>query len=81
MNEDEIDANNLLDKWFASEAWNNICSDADQDDHDSIELMEQINEQLQSLIFHLNNKSGTRRVEYELKYFAKLCAEFDVPLF
>jgi len=81
MNEDNIDANDLLDRWFNSDAWNTICKDADGDDADSLEILEQVNEQLQSLIFHVRNNSGNARVEYELRYFAELCEMFEVPLF
>lgn len=81
MNHDNIDASDLLDRWFNSNVWRTICDEAEQDDPDSLELMEQVNEQLQSLIFHINNKSGQPRIEYEISYFANLCEMFEVPIF
>jgi len=69
----------ILDKWFDSEAWKKICTNASAfDDKDSIELMEEVNEQLRSVIFHLKNESGGDRLYYELMYFEKLCKEHNV---
>ena len=69
----------ILDRWFESEAWKNICTNANAfDDKDSIVLMEEVNDQLGSVIFHLKNDSGGDRLFYELKYFEELCKEFNV---
>ena len=68
----------ILDRWFTSEAWSTITTDADQGCPDSLQLMEQVNEQLNSVIFHLKNDSGADRLVYELRYFEDLCDDFDV---
>jgi hypothetical protein len=68
----------LLDRWFASDTWEQICNDADSGDQDSIELMEQVSWHLTSLSFHLQNDSGQDRVLYEMQYFAQLCDDFEV---
>ena len=81
MNEDNIEANEILERWFRSPVWNQICKDADNDDQDSIDLMDDINEHLRSLIFHLYNDSGHNRIVYEMKYFQQLCFDFDVNQF
>lgn len=67
-----------MDVWFASDAWADIVVDADRGCEDSLELMEEVNGQLNSLIFHLKNNPDSIRIMYEMKYFAKLCDEFDV---
>lgn len=77
MSEDNW-ANQILDRWFASDAWEEISADAFEGDKDSIELMEEVNEQLGSLIFHLENQTGPERLAYELEYFVKLCDDFGV---
>jgi len=69
----------IVDRWFGSDVWKNICNHADQGDADSIEMMEHICLQLSSLIFHASNRSAHSRIEYELDYFTKLCDEFDIP--
>lgn len=51
---------------------------ADQGCDDSVALMEQVNDHLGSLIFHLQNESGEIRVKYEIDYFSKLCDDFGV---
>ena len=81
MNEENIEAHEILEHWFQSLAWKQICLDADNDDQDSIQLMEDINEHLRNLLFHLSNKSGQKRIEYEMKYFQQLCFDFDVERF
>lgn len=68
----------IIDRWFGSDAWATICTDASDDCQDSVELMEEISENLNSLIFHLNNDSGDRRVAYELRKFQQLIADFEV---
>lgn len=77
---DEIQAMEVIDKWFSSNVWCKVCEDADTGDEDSIELMERVNDQLQSLVFHLNNNSGDDRIRYEVQPFVQLCEDFDVPL-
>ena len=80
MNEGEYETGEeIIDRWFGSNAWKGICSEADRGDADSLELMEHISLQLSSLIFHADNRSDTSRIEYELRYFTKLCEDFDVP--
>lgn len=68
----------LLDQWFASDAWKSIVQWADDGDEDSTELMERVNDQLASLIFHLENESDPQRIKYEINYFKKLMKDFDV---
>ena len=73
MHPDEI-----LDRWFESEAWEQIQSDGRSGCKDSLELMEQVNDQLGSLIFHLSNESNAEKILYELNYFHNLCEDFGV---
>lgn len=68
----------ILDKWFGSDAWEQIMNDAGDGDADSIELMEQVNDQLCNLIFHLHNDSNHNKIMYEVSYFERLCDDFDV---
>lgn len=77
-NDSKEDASTLLEKWFSSASWEEICTDAETGDKDSISLMEDVNSQLTSLIFHLHNNSGENRIQYELNYFTTLCADFDI---
>ena len=69
----------VIDRWFTSDLWKEICRNADDGDEDSQELMEQVNMQLSSLIFHAANNSTVTRIEYELKYFIRLCDDFNIP--
>lgn len=77
MDNDGLQANHLLERWFSSDVWTNIC---ESEDDDSIELMEQISGHLGSLVWHIQNDSGEKRVQYELNYFINLCEQFDIPL-
>ena len=77
MDEGEYAAE-LLERWFSSDVWEEICNDADAGDQDSVELMEHVSWHLTSLSFHLQNDSGPDRVSYEMKFFVQLCDEFGV---
>ena len=44
----------------------------------AISLMEDISDQLASLIFHLKNDSSEDRIAYEMNFFQALCDDFDV---
>lgn len=68
----------LLDRWFGSDVWTDITQDADDGCADSLELMQEVSDQLCSLTFHLKNNSDDDRVAYELKYFERLCDDFEV---
>ena len=68
----------VLDRWFSSDAWEGISQDANSGCEDSLVLMELVYEQLGSLIFHLTNESGDKRIEYEIKFFVDLCNDFGV---
>jgi hypothetical protein len=68
----------LLDRWFNSAAWAQIQDESHQGCQESLKLMENINEQLGSLIFHLQKDPTGDRILYELKYFAELCDDFNV---
>ena len=68
----------LLNRWFGSPAWSGICEEAEAGDGDSLQLMEEVSDQLASLIFHLHNDSDAPRIQYELKYFTTLCDDFGV---
>lgn len=72
------DGAELIDRWFSSPQWKQILSDADEGDEDSLQLMEQVNNQLTSMLFHMRNDSGDTRVMYEFSYFTRLCEDFDV---
>ena len=67
-----------MDKWFSSDVWAQIVIDANGGCEDSLELMEQVNSQLSSLIFHLKNNPHSDRILYEMRYFSTLCDDFDV---
>ena len=75
---EEVPANDILDRWFASDTWKQICKDGENGCDDSIQLMEQVNNQLTSLIFHLKNDSNSNRVKYEISWFVDLCDDFGV---
>lgn len=76
--EHNLPAVEIIDMWFNSGAWKQICKEADDEDQDSVDLMDEINENLRSLLFHLSNGSGNNRIDYEMKYFQQLCYDFDV---
>jgi hypothetical protein len=71
-------ANDLLDKWFSSDAWATILTTGELGDMSSINLMSEVSDQMCSLVFHLRNKSPDYRIQYELKYFTDLCELFGV---
>ena len=71
-------ADQLLDRWFNSEQWHDVMSQANGGCEESIHLMELINGQLQSIIFHVKNKSPVDRLQYDLAFFMELCDEFEV---
>ena len=72
------DGFDIIDKWFDSDVWYNIITEADNDCPDSLELMEIVSTDLSSLIFHMQNNSGHERVQYELRKFQKLIKDFEV---
>jgi hypothetical protein len=76
--DDDIEADELLDKWFQSDVWKQITQSAENGDSDSLELMEQVNEQLGNLIFHLKNQSPTNKIVTELLFFEQLCNDFEI---
>lgn len=67
-----------IDRWFNSDCWAEVLDDADRGCPDSIELMEEVSDQLCSLTWHLKNCSNQDRVDYELNYFTQLCDDFEV---
>lgn len=77
-NNSDDDEHALLNRWFGSPAWSGICDNAESGDTDSLQLMEEVSDQLVSLIFHLNNGSDEPRIQYELNYFSTLCEDFGV---
>ena len=68
----------ILDTWFNSEEWATVCEHGETGDQDSLELMEQVSNQLASLTWHLQKGSGDTRVNYEINYFKQLCRDFNV---
>lgn len=76
--DDSVSGHDVLRKWFSSDVWENIC---ETDDESCVELMERVSDHLGSLIFHVQNKSGEERIQYELRFFTDLCQQFDVELF
>jgi hypothetical protein len=77
-NDDNNEFHGVLDTWFNSDEWANVCEHGENGDRDSLELMELVSDQLASLTFHLNNGSGDTRVSYEIEYFKQLCRDFNV---
>lgn len=76
----DIQPDELLDKWFTSDVWKQITEDGSSGCEESILLMEQVNDQLNNLIFHLSNDSNVERIQYELSYFVDLCDDFDIEI-
>ena len=76
--DDLVPGYSILEKWFGSDTWDIICNDAEQGDEDSLELMDNVADDLTSLVFHANNKSPHTRIEYELNKFQKLIEDFDI---
>ena len=74
---DFITGQEILDKWFSTQSWMMIQDEAETGDEDSMKLVDEINEHLLSLIFHLENNSGQERVQYELNYFVELYKAFE----
>jgi hypothetical protein len=72
-----ISGHDVLDIWFTSKSWTMISDAADSGDESSAQLVDEINEHLLSLIFHLENNSGLDRVQYELNYFVELYNAFE----
>jgi len=68
----------VINRWFGSECWAEIVSDAEGGCIDSIDLMEEVSDQLCSLTWHLKNTSSDDRIIYELRYFSQLCDDFEV---
>ena len=66
-----------IDKWLDGDVWLQICTDAEAGDEDSIECMDQLNDKLASLTFHLSNDSGMMRVAYELNNILKFINDFE----
>ena len=77
-NPENMDGVEVMDRWFASDQWQQVLQQADDGCQDSVDLMETINGHLTSLIFHMRNGSGPVRVMYELNYFNQLCDDFNV---
>ena len=74
----EGSAHHLLERFFASDIWQQISTQASLGDDDSLDLMNQISDQLASLTWHIQNDPDSNRVQYELKYFKELCEDFDI---
>lgn len=75
---EDYEPEEILDLWFESSAWEQITKDSMSGCKDSTKLMERVNDQLGSLIFHLSNESNAEKIVYELNYFVNLCNDFDV---
>ena len=75
---EETPALATLDRWFSSSVWQAIITMADLEDEASVYLLNEVNDHLCSLTYHLKNKSGDIRIEYEIKYFDELCEDFGV---
>ena len=68
----------ILDSWFESDAYKILCEDADTGKTSSTDLLNQINDQLFCLIFHLENESPDYKIQNEIQFFKDLCDRFDV---
>lgn len=66
-----------IDNWFDSVYWRGICERADQGCKICIDMMQHVQNMLDSLIFHLSNESGDDRVQYELNQFTELLRAFE----
>lgn len=75
---EENPALDILDRWFSSSAWQDIITMADLEDDVSVYLLNEVNDHLTSLTYHLKNKSGDTRIAYEIRYFDELCGDFGV---
>tara|TARA_A100001011_G_C14017013_1_gene717830 strand:- start:279 stop:524 length:246 start_codon:yes stop_codon:yes gene_type:complete len=72
------DGFDIIDRWFDSDVWKTIVNDADNDDRDSLDFMQTVSEDLNSLIWHMQNNSGHERVVYELGKFQKLINDYEL---
>ena len=68
---------NTIDRWLESDTWMQIVTDADNGDEDSIECMDQLNDMLGSLTFHISNDSGIDRIGYEFKQILNFINMFN----
>ena len=69
-----------FDRFVKSDLYRGICTDADEGDPDSLEIMEKISDMLGNVCWHLENKSDDTRIKYEIKCmndFVKSWGEFE----
>lgn len=66
----------FLDDWMETDVFTKICEDADSGDEDSVELVSELLFRVDSLMFHVENESGEKRVAYELAELKKFIAPF-----
>ena len=71
------DSLTALDGWFNSSYWKQICSRADAGCETCLALMERVSDMLNSLIYHIQNDSGSSRVQYEINQFTNLLKQFE----
>ena len=75
---EQQDEYNVLDRWFQSDQWRDVLESAQTGCVDSLELIQEVNDHLTSIIFHMKNSTYKQRIMYELKYFETLCDDFEV---
>jgi len=66
-----------IDNWFESVYWKGICNKADDGCEICMDMMNFVQDMLDSLIFHLSNESGDDRISYELEQFNNLLKSFE----
>jgi hypothetical protein len=66
----------FIDKWMETDIFSQICEDADSGDEDSIEVIDELNSRIESLMFHIQNESGYERIAYEMNNIRKFVNSF-----
>lgn len=74
----DVDPLDILDAWFESDVYKILCEDADSGKTASADLLDQINDQLYCLIFHLENNSPEYKIVNEIQFFKDLCNKFEI---
>ena len=74
----DVDPLDILDAWFESDAYKLLCEDAETGKTASTDLLDQINDQLFCLIFHLENNSPEYKIVNEIEFFKDLLDRFEI---
>lgn len=64
-------------RWFSSSYWADICDLGDNGCEISSDMMEQVLDNMDNLMFHLQNNSGEARIKFETDKFDELYHVFE----